>query len=105
MAMPKNSDGSHKVTLEFSINTEGRPINITVLDTTDEDYNEVSISSLTKFRFAPVVQDGEFIQIDNLQHTMSYYTYASMTPLNTNFNRYPYNYSPILSLPGANGQQ
>lgn len=101
MIFPKDADGINEVTLEFSVDKKGRAKNITILESSNEDYNEGSIETLAKFRFSPVLSNGDFIEFYNMQYTLHYYAYTKTIPVYSNSN----NYMPPIFSPGANGQQ
>jgi TonB family protein len=57
------------VTLIFTINTLGEPINIKVLENSGKDaFNEVSINTLKKFIYKPVVINKKIVSVSEVKY-------------------------------------
>lgn len=104
---PEKSEGYNFVKLDFTVNKEGRPINIKVIESSDDSFNEFDISSLAKFRFTPIKKNGDLIESETMQYTLSYLTdNRSLLPddyKSERRNGLPANYMvPYLGKIGAN---
>ena len=69
---PSNAEKSGHCKLQYGVNRDGRPFNIRTVSCSEDVFEKPSIKALKSWRYSPKIVNGQAVESNNLENTISY---------------------------------